>query len=207
MKLSGRGSLGRSVVVGLILVGHIVFLLLLAGLIDRRRLTAPADTTVLVLMDLELQRPVAAAPGPPGRPRPAGAPAPAPSTAISEPPVPSGAPGGTSAPVDWSGEATRAAAAASGRLSTQSQQECHPEDRRGPLPAHCLQPRAPAPWEPEPARAGFSGGLPWVRIGKECIVGLGFFGCALDPPPANGHVLDEMKNPDRLRSSVPDVPR
>lgn len=51
-------------------------------------------------------------------------------------------------------------------------------------------------WEPEPKRAGFAGGLPYVRLGR-CIVGLGFFGCALSSPaPANGHVLDAARDAD-----------
>jgi hypothetical protein len=209
--MSGLDSLRRPAVVGLIVVGHVVFLLLLAGIIDRRRPLAPADSTVLVVLDLEPRRPPPPpVPGVPAHPRPypAAPTAPTPSTAITEPRSPYGAaiPGGSPA-VDWHEEGARAASAESARLADESRKDCHPQDRRGTLPAHCLKPRAPAPWEPEPARAGFSGGLPWVRVGKECVVGLGFFGCALDPPPANGHVLDEMKNPQRLRSSVPDAPQ
>lgn len=47
-----------------------------------------------------------------------------------------------------------------------------------------------------------------MRIGKRCVVGLGFFGCATGTlPQANGQVLDEVKNTQRLRSSVPEAPR
>jgi hypothetical protein len=161
-----------------------------------------------VVLDLRPRSPPAPVPQLPGRAQTRTSPAtPAPSTAITGPQAPAGTPAAAGPPVDWHGEARRAASAQSERLNEESQQECHPEDRRGTLPAHCLRPRAPAPWEPEPARAGFAGGLPWVRVGKECVVGLGFFGCVLDPPPANGHVLDEMKNPERLRSSVPEDPQ
>jgi hypothetical protein len=38
------------------------------------------------------------------------------------------------------------------------------------------------------------------------VVGLGFFGCALGKKPeANGHLFDGMHDPDRQRSSVPDI--
>ena len=62
-------------------------------------------------------------------------------------------------------------------------------------------------WNPEPKKAGLAGGfIPYVRLGKRCVVGLGFWGCALGKlPEANSHLFDEMTNPDRLRSSVPDV--
>ncbi len=37
-------------------------------------------------------------------------------------------------------------------------------------------------------------------------MGLGFFGCALGKPPeANSHLFDGMHDPDRQRSSVPDI--
>ena len=51
-----------------------------------------------------------------------------------------------------------------------------------------------------------SGFIPYVRIGKRCIVGLGFWGCQLGKlPQANSHLLDGMTDPDRPGSSVPDV--
>lgn len=61
-------------------------------------------------------------------------------------------------------------------------------------------------WDPEPGRGGFAGGIPYVRLGKRCAVGLGFFGCALgDLPKANGRLFDDMNAPDRDRNSVPQV--
>lgn len=50
-------------------------------------------------------------------------------------------------------------------------------------------------WEPEPKRAGFAGGLPYVRLGR-CVVALGFFACALSRSPSNGHVLDDIRDTD-----------
>ncbi|MEZ5457795.1 MAG: hypothetical protein R3E65_00290 [Steroidobacteraceae bacterium] len=59
-------------------------------------------------------------------------------------------------------------------------------------------------WKAEPGKVGMAGPLPYVRVGKRCIVGLGFFGCALgEPPPPNDKLLDDMRKPDRPRSSVP----
>lgn len=60
-------------------------------------------------------------------------------------------------------------------------------------------------WKAEPGKAGLAGGLiPFVRLGKRCAIGLGFFGCSLDePPPANGQLLDSMNDPDLPTSSVP----
>jgi hypothetical protein len=56
-------------------------------------------------------------------------------------------------------------------------------------------------------RVGIAAGfIPHVHIGQRCVVGLGFFGCNLSKlPEANGHLLDGMQDPNRWRSSVPDV--
>ncbi len=62
-------------------------------------------------------------------------------------------------------------------------------------------------WDPEPDQVGLAEGfIPYVRIGQRCVVGLGFFGCNLSKlPEANSHLFDGMHDPDRQRSSVPDV--
>lgn len=68
----------------------------------------------------------------------------------------------------------------------------------------CKPQGKPFAWNPEPQRAGLAGGLPYVRVGR-CIVGLGFFGCRVgEAPPANGRLLDEMKNAPVAAGSVPD---
>ncbi len=106
-------------------------------------------------------------------------------------------------PVDWYSEAEEVARASVDRGA-------QPGPRRfGEQPVSpyqkCKRPRQPE-WEPEPERAGFAGGLPFVRLGERCIVGLGFFGCAVGKlPEANGRLLEDMKNPDRPTSSVPDI--
>jgi hypothetical protein len=58
-------------------------------------------------------------------------------------------------------------------------------------------------WDPSPGKIGFSGGLPYLEIGKRCAVGLGFFGCGFgELPAANGKLFEDMDDPDRERSSV-----
>jgi hypothetical protein len=60
-------------------------------------------------------------------------------------------------------------------------------------------------WEPEPKKAGFMGPLPYLRLGKRCLIIPPLFGCALGELPApKGASLDEIRDPDRPRSSVPD---
>ncbi|HYL70687.1 MAG TPA: hypothetical protein VEY89_05230, partial [Candidatus Dormibacteraeota bacterium] len=45
-----------------------------------------------------------------------------------------------------------------------------------------------------------------MRLGKRCILILGLVGCALGAAPAaNGHLFGDLKDPDRDRSSVPDI--
>jgi hypothetical protein len=90
-------------------------------------------------------------------------------------------------PIDWHHEAELAAA---------RHAPAAPGDHPGSASRACKM-RPEARWEPEPKRAGFAGGLPYVRLGKRCVVGLGFFACALSPQaPPNGHVLDGVRNPN-----------
>ncbi len=47
--------------------------------------------------------------------------------------------------------------------------------------------------------------LPYVRVGKRCIVGLGFFACNLgELPKPNTHLFDDMQQGKTPDSSVPD---
>lgn len=106
-------------------------------------------------------------------------------------------------PIDWYREAEAVAEAT-------IRQGAQPGPRRfGQQPAtpyqKCKRRESPE-WTPEPKRAGFAGGLPYVRVGERCIVGLGFLGCALGKlPEANGQLLAGMNDPDRPSSSVPDI--
>lgn len=103
-------------------------------------------------------------------------------------------------PIDWRLEAER-----SGRAAVVDAARAGPRAFGPPLtPAPTPQPKE-FEWDPEPSRVGVAGGLPFVRLGKRCVVGLGFFGCAIgDLPEANGRLFEGMRDPDRHESSVPD---
>jgi len=117
--------------------------------------------------------------------------------------LPSGSPS-----VDWDHERAITAQAMVPELLKQNQTKCEAERRPGSMLPKCRQPAKDPPWEPEPGRFGISGLIPFMRLGKRCAIGLGFFGCALGKlPEANSHLLDEMRNPDREHSSVPEVDR
>ena len=107
--------------------------------------------------------------------------------------------------LDWDHEAQHAANSQAESLFKELRQLCEEAALRGETPPGCRHYRAPDPWKPEPKKFGFAGGLPYMRLGKRCIIGLGFFGCGVGKlPEANGHVLDDMRDPDRPYSSVPD---
>jgi hypothetical protein len=51
-------------------------------------------------------------------------------------------------------------------------------------------------------KAGFAGGLPYVRVSKHCIVGLPFFACAIGAlPPPKSDLFDDMESNNQ--GSVP----
>jgi hypothetical protein len=107
--------------------------------------------------------------------------------------------------IDWDREAATIATSQAASLFRELKHLCEEAARRGEQPPGCHKYRRPDPWSPEPKKFGFSGGLPYVRLGKRCVLGLGFFGCGVGKlPEADGHVFDDMRDPDRPRSSVPD---
>jgi hypothetical protein len=106
--------------------------------------------------------------------------------------------------IDWGAEAQRSArrAAAAEKGPRARAFGTIPESPYRP----CAKRESSFTWDPEPKKAGFAGGLPYVRVGKRCIVGLGFFGCEIGAlTPANGTLLDDMKTDYRERSSVPHI--
>jgi hypothetical protein len=125
------------------------------------------------------------------------------STAITLPPEEEPEGPGSNA-IDWQLEAERAARATVERAAKSREKHIgqHPPSpfREKPRPKEFE-------WDPEPKKAGLAAGfIPYVVIGQRCVVGLGFFGCALGKkPPANGHLFDGMKDPNRVHSSVPDI--
>lgn len=111
--------------------------------------------------------------------------------------------GSTTAPsINWSEEARRAAAAAAEKMPVPDRSKCDSTGLADPGLPEC-KPQPEFKWAPP--KAGFSGGLPYVRVGDRCAVGLGFFGCGIGkPPPARGDLFEGMEDPDRERSSVPE---
>jgi hypothetical protein len=111
--------------------------------------------------------------------------------------------------VDWDNEASSVANSQAASIFKELKTLCDEAAKRGdPPPPGCRKHRKSPAWEPEPRQFGFTDGpglrLPYMRLGR-CVVGLGFFGCGFGKrPEANGHVLDDFRDPDRPRSSVPD---
>jgi hypothetical protein len=113
------------------------------------------------------------------------------------------APSNPSSAIDWTAQANEAAAAVVDKAIGEETRKSEPEDRpKSFLPPCHRKPPKQFKWQ-EP-RAGFSGGLPYVRVGERCVIALGFFGCGFgELPPANGDLFEGMDDPERDRSSVP----
>jgi hypothetical protein len=106
----------------------------------------------------------------------------------------------------WNLEVQTVANSLAPRMIKELQQKCaQAEQRAQALPEGCKNRGGGREWQPEPKRAGFIGIFPYVRLGK-CVVGLGFFGCAIGKRTADGALLKDISNPDRPVSSVPDLP-
>jgi hypothetical protein len=157
-----------------------------------------------VLFFIDTPRPPVTTPSPDRAPRV--------ETIADEFPAPSAAEETSAAPapptppatIDWTAQASEAAAAVVDKAISEETRKCDPSD----APTSFLPPCSPKTrkfeWNPEPGRFGFSGGLPYVRVGERCAIGLGFFGCGFGArPPANGDLFEGMDDPERDRSSVP----
>ncbi|MBS0417846.1 MAG: hypothetical protein JSR66_09030 [Proteobacteria bacterium] len=107
---------------------------------------------------------------------------------------------------DWIAEAHSVANSLAPRLIDELKEKCAAAERLAQaLPAGCKKRSFTKDWQPEPQRAGLVGIFPYVRIGK-CVIGLGFWGCAVQSPSPDGTLLEDIRNPDRPVSSVPDLP-
>ena len=107
--------------------------------------------------------------------------------------------------IDWSQEAQHVANSQAESIFKELKHLCDEAALRGEQPPGCRKYKSPDAWVPEPKKFGIAGGLPYVRLGKRCVLGLGFFGCGVGKlPEPNAHILDDMRDPDRPRSSVPD---
>ncbi len=214
MEKGGSRSLRDCVVWAVIIGGHALLIIIFSGSSKRHIPVTSAELPspgVLVLLDLPPLPPEqSASTSPQVTPAPAPAPTisrsipppelPAESTAITLPPEKEAPVNGA---VDWQLEAERSArntidSAVKPRPRGIGEQPVSPfREKKKP---HEFE------WDPEPKKGGLAGGfIPYVRIGKRCVVGLGFWGCTLGKlPEANGHLFDHMSDPDRPRSSVPD---
>jgi hypothetical protein len=111
----------------------------------------------------------------------------------------------TEEPVDWRRAARFAIHDVLATATTPARQRSFGEIPKSPF-IPCEEPHDDIAWNPEPERAGISGGLPFVRLGSRCVLGLGFAGCALgELPEANGQLFAHMHDNDRPTSSVPDI--
>jgi hypothetical protein len=129
----------------------------------------------------------------------------APPTGANGAPMQPSEPAAENAP-DWISEAQSVAESMAPRLINELQEKCATARRLArALPAGCKRESLAKDWQPEPKRAGFIGIFPYVRLGR-CIIGLGFWGCAVQTPSADGTLFEDMRNPDRPASSVPDLP-
>jgi hypothetical protein len=109
--------------------------------------------------------------------------------------------------IDWEREAQEAAKGMAPGLIRKQLKDCEEAKKHNKYPPGCKKPASAYEphWQPEEKRAGFAP-LPYVRIGKRCVVGLGFFGCTLGKlPDADGSVFENMYDTNRPRSSVPEV--
>lgn len=192
----------RFIALAVVVALHCLFLLLLLlqPIADRVADSAPSS----VLFFIERPRPTVTT-VPSVQPRPTQAPP----TIVLEPTAPEEQPSiappspNPSATIDWTAQATQAAAAVVDKAIREETRECDPSDSPNSFLPPCNPKTKQFEWTGEP-RVGFSGGLPYVRIGERCVVGLGFFGCGFgDPPPAKGDLFEGMDDAERDRSSVP----
>jgi hypothetical protein len=101
--------------------------------------------------------------------------------------------------VDWYGEASRLAALAAATDEVPSLVSGSVRQMREP----CESRRSSFEWNPAQERRGLLP-LPYMMLGERCVVGLGFFGCALGAlPEPNSRLFDDMREGSTPGSSVP----
>jgi hypothetical protein len=86
--------------------------------------------------------------------------------------------------IDWSGELERIAKAEAPELLAERRRQCHDAEMQGKSLIGCGMLKTPDIWAPHRGLAGL------LAVGKRV---------------ANGHIFDTMRDPDRNRSSVPDI--
>ena len=112
----------------------------------------------------------------------------------------------SSSALDWNLEAQAAADAAVRDLVKGEKRRCDDSPKRDSWLPPCRRSTSRFGWDAEDQRAGFSDGLPYVRLGKRCVLVLGMVGCRVGKlPEANSHLFDHLNDADRDRNSVPDL--
>jgi hypothetical protein len=132
-------------------------------------------------------------------------PAVAPNASPIEPQPESNAPPATTTPqVDWANEGSRVARQAGESIGAGPGPEPFSEGPKG-VRKQCVPKERSMEWKGEE-----NPGVHWVGpfpvlVTKRCAITVGFFSCALGKlPEPNSHLLDDMQDPTRSRSSVPD---
>lgn len=104
-------------------------------------------------------------------------------------------------PADWA-EQTNLAARRAGEQLAQATGEIFTAPPKG-MAKPCVPKKKSMEWKGEENPGlHLQNGFPVWIVGN-CTITIGFFACTGDTPP-NGHLLDDMKDPNRSRSSVPD---
>lgn len=104
--------------------------------------------------------------------------------------------------IDWNNEGKLAAKRAAQASGEPKQQGFSPDPKTIRKP--CVTRKSSMEWKGEEDRkVTWVGILPVFRLGN-CMVTIGAFACSFGKPEANGHLLDDMRSPDRSPSSVPD---
>jgi hypothetical protein len=104
--------------------------------------------------------------------------------------------------IDWDAAAAAVANDIAGDWGAREARRCDDSGKPDSWLPKCRKPSAPIQWQLP--RAGFIEGLPYLRLGKRCMLVLGMVACQGNTA-ANSQLFDAMKDPDRDRSSVPDI--
>lgn len=205
MRRHGRASVSRFIALLIVLQLHVLMIAVLAHLRTVARIAPSSEQATGILRFIDPSSPLARDP----RARVSRDSTLSLAEPLLVPPPmrdiapPTQIPGLPEAPVDWWSEAGKVADihARQGVSSAE-----HSSSGRSPGTVPKCRKTPEFEWNPEPKRAGFSGVLPFVRVGKRCVIGLGFFGCGLGKlPEGNSHLFDGMREADPAESSVPDI--
>lgn len=121
-----------------------------------------------------------------------------PAPAVPESTAPTAVP---TLPEDWAEQTNLAAKRAGEKLAGPANETYKPPAKTIAKP--CVPKERSMEWKGEENPGlHLQNGFPVWVVGN-CTITLGFFACTGDVPP-NGHLLDDMKDPNRSRSSVPD---